>query len=68
MSGKMARSRDQTSLGTAGTPKALRSPPMASREPRRLLSSTPFPEFIWGISVQALVADHLHTLLRRAIT
>jgi hypothetical protein len=42
MPGKMARSRDQTSFGTAGTPEALRSPPMASREPRRLLPSTPF--------------------------
>src|SRR5713101_8980080 len=48
---KMARSRDQTSFGTAGTPEALRSPPMASREPRRLLSSTPF-RVIWGMSVQ----------------
>jgi hypothetical protein len=28
--------------GTAGTPEAPRSPPMASRQPRRLLSSTPF--------------------------
>jgi hypothetical protein len=39
---KMATSRDQTLFGTAETPEALRSPPMASREPRRLLSSTPF--------------------------
>jgi len=32
----------RTSFGTAGTLEALRSPSMASREPRRLLSSTPF--------------------------
>ncbi len=30
------------SFGTAGTPETLRSPRMASREPRRLLSSTSF--------------------------
>src|SRR5260370_552513 len=42
MPGKMARSPDRTSFGTAGTPEALRSPPMASRGPRRLLSFTPF--------------------------
>ncbi len=30
------------SFGTAGTPEALRCPPTASRQPRRLLSSTPF--------------------------
>jgi hypothetical protein len=42
ISGKMVRSRDQMSFGTAGTPETPRSPPMASRQPRRLLSSTPF--------------------------
>ena len=36
MPGKMARSRDQTLFGTARTPEALRSPPMASREPREI--------------------------------
>src|SRR6266487_6187621 len=42
MPGKMARSPDQTSFGPLERRKTLRSPPMASREPRRLLSSTPF--------------------------
>jgi hypothetical protein len=42
MPGKIARSPDRTSFGTVGTPEALRSPPMASREPRLLLSSTSF--------------------------
>jgi hypothetical protein len=55
----MARSRDQTSFGTAGTPEVLRSPPTASREPRRLLSSTPFQSssgecrFIWLVRVHS---------------
>jgi hypothetical protein len=42
---KKAKSADQTSLrtpGTTETPGALRSPPVAYGEPRRLLSSTPF--------------------------
>jgi hypothetical protein len=34
---------------TAGTPEALRSPPMGSREPRRLLPST-ILELIWRMS------------------
>ena len=42
MSGEMARSPDRTSFGAAGTPQALRRPPVASRAPRRLLSFTPF--------------------------
>ena len=45
MTRKKAKSADQTSFGTPGTmetPGALRSPPVASGEPRRLLSSTPF--------------------------
>ena len=42
MPGEMARSPDRTSFATAGTPEALRRPPVASRAPRRLLSSTPF--------------------------
>ena len=37
--GKVASSPDRTSFGT---PEALRSPPMAYQEPRRLLSSMPF--------------------------
>jgi len=43
--GRRAKSADQTSFGTPGTmetPGALRSPPVASGEPRRLLASTPF--------------------------
>jgi hypothetical protein len=45
MTRKRAKSADQTSFGTPGTTEtlgALRSPPVASGEPRRLLSSTPF--------------------------
>jgi Polyprenyl synthetase len=45
MTRKRAKSADQTSFGTpktTETPGALRSPPVALREPRRLLSSTPF--------------------------
>src|SRR5680860_675855 len=45
MTRKKAKSADQTSFGTPGTmetPGALRSPPVASGEPRRLLASTPF--------------------------
>ena len=45
MTRKIAKSADQTSLrtpGTTETPGVLRSPPVAYREPRRLLSSTPF--------------------------
>ena len=45
MTRKRAKSADQTSLGTpgtAGTLEALRSLPVASSEPRRLLSSAPF--------------------------
>jgi hypothetical protein len=45
MTRKRAKWADQTSFGTPGTtetPGALRSPPVASGEPRRLLSSTPF--------------------------
>ena len=44
MLGKMAGSSDPTSFGTAETPGAPRRPPVASREPRRLLSSTPFQD------------------------
>jgi hypothetical protein len=66
MTRKKAKSVDQTSLGTPGTtetPGALHSPPVAYREPRSLLPSTPFqsssatvyavPEFIWGMSAKA---------------
>jgi hypothetical protein len=45
MTRKRAKPVDQTSFGMPGTtetPRALRSPPMATGEPRRLLSSTPF--------------------------
>jgi len=42
MAGKMTRSPDRTSFATTETLGALRSLPMASRESRRLLSSTPF--------------------------
>ena len=45
MTRKSTKPADQTSFGTPGateTPGALRSPPVASGEPRRLLSSTPF--------------------------
>ena len=45
MTRKRAESADQTSFGTprmTETPRALRSPPVASGEPGRLLSSTPF--------------------------
>jgi hypothetical protein len=45
MTRKRAKSADQTSLGTPGTTEmagALRSPPRAYGEPRRLLSSAPF--------------------------
>jgi hypothetical protein len=52
MSGKMARSWDQTSFGTTGTPEALRSPPMASREPPPSAIVYAVPEFIWGIPVE----------------
>jgi len=38
----MAGSPDRMSFLTAGTPEALCSPPMATRESRPLLSSTPF--------------------------
>ncbi len=50
MPGKMARSPDRTAFGTAGTRAALRSPPTASGELHRLLSSTPLQSFIWGMS------------------
>jgi hypothetical protein len=45
MTRKRAKPVDQTSFampGTTETPRALRSPPMATGEPRRLLSSTAF--------------------------
>ncbi len=42
MTRKMAKSADQTSLGTTETAAALRSPPRVYGEPRRLLPSTPF--------------------------
>jgi hypothetical protein len=38
MQGKMATSPDWTSFGTAGTPAALRSLPVATGDPRRVLS------------------------------
>jgi len=42
MTRDVARSADRTSFGTTGMPGALRNPPMASGEPSRMLSSTPF--------------------------
>ena len=45
MTRKRAKPVDQTSFGMPGTtetPRALRSPPTTTGEPRRLLSSTPF--------------------------
>jgi hypothetical protein len=39
---RMAGSPDRMSFLTARTPEGLRSPPMATRESRLLLSSTPF--------------------------
>jgi hypothetical protein len=56
MPGKMARSPDRTAFGTAGTRAALRSPPTASGELHRLLSSTPLQSFIWGMSVKNLIS------------
>ena len=41
---KRARSRDRRSFGTTETPGALRSPPGASGEPRRLLIVYAVPE------------------------
>jgi hypothetical protein len=41
MTKKKNKPADQTSFGTTETPGALRSPPVASGEPRRLLSSRP---------------------------
>jgi len=42
MTREVARSADRTLFGTTGMPGALRIPPMASGEPSRMLSSTPF--------------------------
>jgi hypothetical protein len=53
MSGKMARSWDQTSFGTAGTPEALRSPPTGFRGTLPSAIVYAVPEFIWGIPVQS---------------
>ena len=50
MPGKMARSRDQTSFGTAGTPEALRSPPMGFPGTPPSAIVQPVPEFIWEMS------------------
>ncbi len=47
--GKMARSPDWTPIGTTETPEALQSPPMASREPHRLLSPTPFQSYLGNV-------------------
>jgi hypothetical protein len=44
---------DQTSFWTSGTaeaPAKLRMPPMASREPGRMLEFALFQGFIWGMS------------------
>ncbi len=42
MTRKRVKSADQTSFGTTETAGALRSPPRAYGEPRRLLSFAPF--------------------------
>ena len=42
MTRKSTKSADQTSLGTTETAGALRSPPRAYGQPRRLLPSAPF--------------------------
>src|SRR6266516_5639232 len=52
MPGKRARSRDQTSFGTAGTPEALRSPPMGFPGTPPSAIVQPVPEFIWEMSVK----------------
>ena len=67
MTRQRAKSANQTSLGTPGTTEtagALRSPPPAYGEPRRLLSSAPFHSssgecrIIWGMSDYVILFFH----------
>ena len=65
MTREMAKWMDQTSfwtLDTAAAPGKLRGPPMASREPGRMLAFAPFRGFIRGMS--ALVSRAMYSLKR----
>jgi hypothetical protein len=66
MTRKKAKSADQTSFGTPGTmetPGALRSPPVASGEPRRLLASTPFQSSSGECRLKAAISPRRSTYL-----
>ena len=68
MTRKRAKSADQTSLGTPGTMEtagALRSPPRAYGEPRRLLSSAPFQSSSGECRMDRLAVDVASKIIRQ---
>ena len=69
MPGKTARSRDQTSFGTAGTPEATAQPTCGfpGTPPSAIVHTV--PEFIWEMSVQTPFSlERHHGVLQGGVT